>query len=221
MPISPEWSSCGPLAKHDIPCTSCKQHGIFQCRVSQSPATLSVQPRGQLRQYTRVSCIVTTWQSERVVTRCLHVQAMGDKTTARRLAEECGVPTVPGSKDPITDAQSAMKFSKSAGYPVILKAAMGGGGRGMRVVHQGKTTAKCAHLQLCIAIGVRKGIHASIADQPCATHFVARCLAPCRILHAVCMLLSLNAHAAALAALFTTHRLCWLFPLCGNAVPHN
>lgn len=66
---------------------------------------------------------------------------MGDKTTARRLAEECGVPTVPGSKDPITDAQSAMKFSKSAGYPVILKAAMGGGGRGMRVVHQGKASA--------------------------------------------------------------------------------
>lgn len=69
------------------------------------------------------------------------VQAMGDKTTARRLAEECGVPTVPGSKEPITDAQSAMKFSRSAGFPVILKAAMGGGGRGMRVVHQGKITA--------------------------------------------------------------------------------
>lgn len=69
------------------------------------------------------------------------VQAMGDKTTARRLAEECGVPTVPGSKDPITDAQSAMKFSRSAGFPVILKAAMGGGGRGMRVVHQGEINA--------------------------------------------------------------------------------
>ena len=69
------------------------------------------------------------------------VKAMGDKTTARRLAEECGVPTVPGSKDPITDAQSALKFAKSAGFPVILKAAMGGGGRGMRVVHQGKAHA--------------------------------------------------------------------------------
>ena len=66
---------------------------------------------------------------------------MGDKTTARRLAEECGVPTVPGSKEPITDAQSAMDFSRSAGFPVILKAAMGGGGRGMRVVHQGQLTA--------------------------------------------------------------------------------
>ena len=77
---------------------------------------------------------------------------MGDKTTARRLAEECGVPTVPGSKEPITDAQSAMKFSKSAGFPVILKAAMGGGGRGMRVVHQGNITAKNAHLQVCIGL---------------------------------------------------------------------
>lgn len=64
------------------------------------------------------------------------IEEMGDKLTARHLAEECGVPTVPGSKEPITDAQSAMKFSKSAGFPVILKAAMGGGGRGMRVVHQ-------------------------------------------------------------------------------------
>ncbi len=67
---------------------------------------------------------------------------MGDKTTARRLAEECGVPVVPGSKDPITDAQSALKFAKGAGFPVILKAAMGGGGRGMRVVHQGTTQTK-------------------------------------------------------------------------------
>ena len=71
----------------------------------------------------------------------LCMKAMGDKTTARRLAEECGVPTVPGSKDPITDAQSALKFAKSAGFPVILKAAMGGGGRGMRVVHQGRVQA--------------------------------------------------------------------------------
>lgn len=71
-------------------------------------------------------------------TPCACVQDMGDKTTARRLAEECGVPTVPGSQEPITDAQSALRFSKSAGFPVILKAAMGGGGRGMRVVHQGE-----------------------------------------------------------------------------------
>ena len=72
-------------------------------------------------------------------------QAMGDKTTARRLAEECGVPTVPGSKDPINDSSDALAFAKKAGYPVILKAAMGGGGRGMRVVHSGlsATTACC------------------------------------------------------------------------------
>lgn len=72
------------------------------------------------------------------------VQAMGDKTTARRLAEECGVPTVPGSKDPIHDASDALAFAKEAGYPVILKAAMGGGGRGMRVVHSGVPQAACA-----------------------------------------------------------------------------
>ena len=86
-------------------------------------------------------------------------QAMGDKTTARRLAEECGVPTVPGSKDPITDAQSAKKFATSAGYPVILKAAMGGGGRGMRVVHQGKEQSVCVstvrYILLCVWLLVR------------------------------------------------------------------
>ena len=79
-------------------------------------------------------------------------QAMGDKTTARRLAEECGVPTVPGSKEPITDAASAMKFSKNAGFPVILKAAMGGGGRGMRVVHQGNLTVPLHTCSFCIAL---------------------------------------------------------------------
>ncbi len=85
-----------------------------------------------------------------------YAQAMGDKTTARRLAEECGVPVVPGSKDPITDAQSALKFAKGAGFPVILKAAMGGGGRGMRVVHQGTTQDKANNeIPNVVTLGMR------------------------------------------------------------------
>ena len=62
---------------------------------------------------------------------------MGDKTAARALAEQCGVPTVPGTKTALEDPSDALEFARSAGFPVILKAAMGGGGRGMRVVRKG------------------------------------------------------------------------------------
>lgn len=59
---------------------------------------------------------------------------LGDKTTARELAIECGVPVVPGTDGPIGDADEARAFVAEHGLPVIIKAAMGGGGRGMRVV---------------------------------------------------------------------------------------
>lgn len=62
---------------------------------------------------------------------------MGDKTDARKLAEECGVPVVPGSAGAVLSAAEAADFAATAGYPVILKAAHGGGGRGMRVVRAG------------------------------------------------------------------------------------
>ncbi|EFN52428.1 hypothetical protein CHLNCDRAFT_138936 [Chlorella variabilis] len=62
------------------------------------------------------------------------IEAMGDKTVARRLAQECGVPVVPGTDDALASAEEAKVFAAAAGYPVILKARSGGGGRGMRVV---------------------------------------------------------------------------------------
>jgi pyruvate carboxylase len=62
------------------------------------------------------------------------IEAMGDKTAARRAALACGVPVVPGTNEPLSSADEARAFAESAGYPVILKAAMGGGGRGMRIV---------------------------------------------------------------------------------------
>ena len=65
------------------------------------------------------------------------VQRMGDKTEARKAAGECGVPVVPGTQSAITNAQEAMDFARSVGLPVMLKAAYGGGGRGMRVVKAG------------------------------------------------------------------------------------
>ncbi|MEI6491754.1 MAG: pyruvate carboxylase [Verrucomicrobiota bacterium] len=59
---------------------------------------------------------------------------MGDKTAARTLAQKLKVPTLPGTEDPVVDRAAALKIAKTIGFPLIIKAAFGGGGRGMRVV---------------------------------------------------------------------------------------
>ena len=59
---------------------------------------------------------------------------MGDKVEARRTMQAAGVPILPGSPDPIESADEAIKLANSIGLPVIIKAAAGGGGRGMRIV---------------------------------------------------------------------------------------
>jgi pyruvate carboxylase len=62
------------------------------------------------------------------------LELLGDKTAARRLAASAGVPVLPGTENPVKTAAEAQEIAKEIGYPVIVKAAMGGGGRGMRVV---------------------------------------------------------------------------------------
>jgi acetyl-CoA carboxylase biotin carboxylase subunit len=62
------------------------------------------------------------------------IAAMGSKTAARTLAVAHGVPVVPGTTEALKDAKEAEKIAKKFGYPVLLKAAAGGGGKGMRVV---------------------------------------------------------------------------------------
>jgi pyruvate carboxylase len=64
------------------------------------------------------------------------LRQMGDKTAARAIAEKVGVPTLPGTQDPVEDRAEALKIAKQIGFPLIIKAAFGGGGRGMRVVHK-------------------------------------------------------------------------------------
>jgi acetyl-CoA carboxylase biotin carboxylase subunit len=62
------------------------------------------------------------------------IRAMGDKTEARRRMREAGVPVVPGAHEPVTDASVGRSLAEELGYPVLVKAAAGGGGKGMRVV---------------------------------------------------------------------------------------
>ncbi len=63
------------------------------------------------------------------------IEKMGDKLTAREVATNAGVPTVPGTTEPTDDPQVAIAFGDEHGYPVAVKAMFGGGGRGMKVVH--------------------------------------------------------------------------------------
>jgi len=64
------------------------------------------------------------------------LDAMGDKVSARALAKKVNVPTLPGTEEPVTDRAEAMKIAREIGFPLIIKAAFGGGGRGMRVVQK-------------------------------------------------------------------------------------
>ncbi len=83
-----------------------------------------------------------------------HIRIMGDKIEAKRTALALGIPCVPGSEGGITDDQQAMRVAREIGFPVLVKAAAGGGGRGMKVarteadllnaLHMAKTEAKAA-----------------------------------------------------------------------------
>ena len=64
------------------------------------------------------------------------LELMGDKTAARGLAKKIGVPVLPGNEEPIEEREKALKIAKEIGFPLIIKAAFGGGGRGMRVVQK-------------------------------------------------------------------------------------
>ena len=75
------------------------------------------------------------------------ISAMGDKIAAKKMAIESGVPTVPGHSDPVVNLDEALAAARTVGYPILLKPAAGGGGKGMRVVEQEKDMQSA--LQLC------------------------------------------------------------------------
>src|SRR3989442_11017166 len=64
------------------------------------------------------------------------IRAMGDKTAARRIARELGVPLVPGTLEPVAGDEATRAAARKIGYPVMVKAALGGGGKGIRLVRR-------------------------------------------------------------------------------------
>ncbi len=64
------------------------------------------------------------------------IKVMGDKTAARELVTELGIPTPPGLKSELKDLEEASKIADEVGYPILVKAAAGGGGKGMRIVYK-------------------------------------------------------------------------------------
>src|SRR4051794_16593566 len=70
------------------------------------------------------------------------IRLMGDKARARRVMKKAGVPILPGTDGPVENEDKAIKAAREIGYPVIIKATAGGGGRGMRIV---RSTAELPH----------------------------------------------------------------------------
>ncbi len=85
------------------------------------------------------------------------IRLMGDKSKARRVMKKAGVPVLPGSDGPVDNEQKALKIAKDMGYPVIIKASNGGGGKGMRVVRAPEElgqSLKTAQREAAAAFGV-------------------------------------------------------------------
>jgi acetyl-CoA carboxylase biotin carboxylase subunit len=70
-----------------------------------------------------------------------HIRLMGDKVAAKRACADAGIPVVPGSDGPVSDPAAALAVADRLGYPVLMKAAAGGGGRGMKVVRSAEELA--------------------------------------------------------------------------------
>lgn len=84
------------------------------------------------------------------------IRRMGDKALAREEAEKAGCPVIPGSDGPIDNAKDALKVAKKIGFPVLIKAVAGGGGKGMRLAHNAASFGKefdCASTEARINFG--------------------------------------------------------------------
>ena len=75
-----------------------------------------------------------------------HIRIMGDKVTAKKTVKALGLPTVPGSDGAVTSLEDAAKTAEATGYPVLIKAAAGGGGKGMKVAENAEGLAEAYQL---------------------------------------------------------------------------
>jgi acetyl-CoA/propionyl-CoA carboxylase biotin carboxyl carrier protein len=71
------------------------------------------------------------------------IEALGDKVRARHIAREAGAPLTPGTTDPVNGADEVLAFGREYGFPVAIKAAFGGGGRGLKVAWKEEEVADC------------------------------------------------------------------------------
>jgi acetyl-CoA/propionyl-CoA carboxylase, biotin carboxylase, biotin carboxyl carrier protein len=106
------------------------------------------------------------------------IDALGDKVQARHIAEKVGAPLAPGTKDPLADADEAVKFAEENGLPIAIKAAFGGGGRGLKVARELKEVADAfdsAVREAVTAFGRGECFVEKFLDRP--RHVETQCLA--------------------------------------------
>lgn len=106
------------------------------------------------------------------------IDALGDKVRARHIAERVGAPLAPGTKDPLADAAEAVAFAEENGLPIAIKAAFGGGGRGLKVAREMSEVAdafESAVREAVTAFGRGECFVEKFLDQP--RHVETQCLA--------------------------------------------
>jgi acetyl-CoA/propionyl-CoA carboxylase, biotin carboxylase, biotin carboxyl carrier protein len=106
------------------------------------------------------------------------IEALGDKVRARHIAEKVGAPLAPGTKDPLADADEAVAFAKENGLPIAIKAAFGGGGRGLKVAREMSEVAEAyesAVREAVTAFGRGECFVEKFLDRP--RHVETQCLA--------------------------------------------
>ena len=106
------------------------------------------------------------------------IENLGDKVRARHIAEKVGAPLAPGTKDPLANADEAVRFAEENGLPIAIKAAFGGGGRGLKVAREMKDVADAfdsAVREAVTAFGRGECFVEKFLDQP--RHVETQCLA--------------------------------------------
>ncbi len=106
------------------------------------------------------------------------IESLGDKVRARHIAEKVGAPLAPGTRDPLADAEEAVAFAEEHGLPIAIKAAFGGGGRGLKVAREMKEVADAfdsAVREATTAFGRGECFVEKFLDQP--RHVETQCLA--------------------------------------------